>query len=390
MSDILSKLIGKNIIIGDMYNGKFISSLITNFQYRKKYPNINISNLENISQLLNSTDFEYLVIFNDVSKHNNLINVKNIMGNLIDPNKIIFIDGLCKLVLRPPFDCTIEKIVDNLEDTYSYIFGYDYYAEKWDESKIILSLLKILKYLKLNLLTDFELFKPILKNNNDSIRIISFNVFNSNPDLKKYETIRQIAHLKYINPDIMFLQECSSEIEKSFDEYDFINTPSHCGNTYLLIKKVWETKINDCICQDGIILSWVSTIYGDFVLGSLHMVPYDDEEDILFRLEQIEMFQDWITDNNLTNIPVIIGGDTNMTTRESSYIKNCGVFTEWSNPSYPNREIIYKKAKQYSNTFSQTYNYDKYFLLNVNVNNFATINTFDSDHLMNYLSIIIK
>ena len=388
MDNLLTKIVGKKVVIGDIYNDKFVFTIETNFQYKKKYSNINILNWDDIYELIKFIDiFDYCIFFKDISSKNNL--VKAVIEELIKLNKIIFIDKLCKQVLHPPCDYTIEAIIVNLQDTYRYIFGYDYYFEQWDEQKTIFSMGKILKYLKLNLLCDYELFDSILHNNNE-IRIISFNVFNSNPDLKKYETIRQISHLKYINPDIMFLQECSYEIENKFEEYDVIKTESHCGNTCLLIKKTLEPIVHDCICQDGIILSWVTTIYGDFVLGSLHMIPYDDEEDIMFRLEQIAMFQDWITQNNLSNIPIIIGGDTNMIYRESSHIKNQGFFTELSNPSYPNRQIIYKKANAYAKVIKEDYKYDKYFIKNINISNFQTVNTLDSDHLMNYLSINIK
>ena len=389
MDNLLTKILGKKVVIGDIYNDKFVFTIETNFQYKKKYSNIHILNWDEIYELIKFIDiFDYCIFFKDISSKNNL--VKDAIEELMKLNKIIFIDELCKQVLKPPCDYTIEAIIVNLQDTHRYIFGYDYYFEQWDEQYIIFSLLKILKYLKLNLLSDYELFDSILKTNNDEIRIISFNVFNSNPDLKKYETVRQISHLKYINPEIMFLQECSFEIESKFEEYDVIKTESHCGYTCLLIKKTLKPIVHDCICQDGIILSWVTTIYGDFVLGSLHMIPYDDEEDIMFRLEQIAMFQDWIAENNLNNIPIIIGGDTNMIYRESSHIKNQGFFTELSNPSYPNRQIIYKKANIYTRTVKEDFAYDKYFIKNIDASNFQTVNTLDSDHLMNYLSINVK
>lgn len=221
------------------------------------------------------------------------------------------------------------------------------------------------------------------------LRIISFNVFFSNSDLKKNETYRQIAHLKYIDADILFLQECSEEIEKELFDYEFINTPSHCGNTYLLIKKSLDCEIIDYICQDGIILSWITTNYGQFVLGSLHMIPYNDKDDIMLRIEEIEMFKDWIDANNLNFIPIIIGGDTNMTDIESGAISKMNFFKELSNSSYPNRKIIYKKARNYAFNMKEDFNYDKFFVKNVNINNFQTINTYDSDHMMNYLSIYL-
>lgn len=50
-------------------------------------------------------------------------------------------------------------------------------------------------------------------------------------------------------------------------DYEFINTPSHCGNTYLLIKKSLDCEIIDYICQDGIIFSWITTRKIDVRVG---------------------------------------------------------------------------------------------------------------------------
>lgn len=385
MNIVVEKIVGRKVVVGDIHNDKLIFVIINNFQYKKKYDTLYTSDLDKIDDLIDFIQMsDYFIFFKKMPKF-----CDRLTDELLKLEKIIFIDEICKKILKPPFDYTIEEIICNLEKTYNYIFGDDNNLKYCDEDATIVEILKICKYLKLNILCDFKLFDSILEKKTNMLRVISFNIFFSNSDLKKNETYRQIAHLKYIDADILFLQECSEEIEKKLLDYEFINTPSHCGSTYLLIKKSLDCEIIDCICQDGIILLWITTIYGQFVLGSLHMIPYDDEDDIMFRIEEIEMFQDWIDANNLKCVPIIIGGDTNMTHVESSAILKMNFFKELSSSSYPNRKIIYKKARNYALNIKEDFNYDKFFIKNVNVKKFQTINTYDSDHLMNYLSIYL-
>jgi exonuclease III len=383
MAEILKNIIGKKVVIGDIHIDELIFAVINDFQFKKKYDSIHFCKFDKINELINFVNsYDYFIFF---KKYDCLC--AELINELVKSNKIIFLDELCKIVLKIPFDRTIEDIIDNLQDTYYYIFGYNYYMDKDNNANVINYLIKILKYLKINLLCDYNLFDSIITYKYDVLTVISFNVFTSKNDLKKCETERQISHLKYINADILFLQECSGEIETKLTNYDCIKTPSHCGYTYLLIKKILKPTFINYICQDGVILSLINTIYGDYILGSLHMIPYDDYEDIDFRLEQIEMFEEWINLNNLQNKPIIIGGDTNMTNYESEEIKKRNFFQELSNPSYPNRQIMYKKAKIYAFDIKKDFNYDKFLVKNVKINNYKTINTLDSDHFLNFLSI---
>ena len=386
MDVIFEKIIGKKVVVGDTYDKKIVFALIKNFQCKQKYDMIDSCDLDKADSLINFIQmYDYFIFFKKSESFS-----KMLMSELLKDNKIIFIDEICKKIIKSPCDYTIEEVVYNLENTYSYIFGNSIKLVAHNEDLLIVKILNILKYLKLNVQCNFKLFDSILEKKPNMLRFLSFNVFFSNPDLKKNETYRQVAHLKYIDADILFLQECSEDIETKLVDYEYLNTESHCGYTYLLIKKILNYKIIDYVCQDGIILSWIKTDYGEFVLGSLHMIPYDDKSDVMFRIEQMEMFQDWINLNNLSNIPIIIGGDTNMGHKESKKIKKENFFEELTNISYPNREIIYKKARNYALNVKGDYTYDKFFIKNVKVNNYQTINTYDSDHLMNYLSIYVK
>jgi hypothetical protein len=240
-------------------------------------------------------EYDYFIFFQNI-KHSS----QNLFYNLVSLEKIIYVDEICKKVLIPPFDYTIDDILCNLDYTFSYIFGQtNNKVRDKDADGCIIQILKILKYLKLNIVCNFKIFNSILEKKNNMLRVVSFNVFSSIQDLKKNETLRQISHLKYIDADILFLQECSEEIQTKLLDYDYLYTPSHCGHTYLLIKKKLNPIINEYVCQDGIIISWISTIIGDFILGSLHMIPYEDKEEITFRIEQMDFIQTWIIANKL-------------------------------------------------------------------------------------------
>jgi len=386
MNIIFEKVINKRVVVADVYNDKLVFIVIEKFSYSKKYDMIASCDLNKIDSLIKFIQmYDYFIFFQKYDFFSDLLTEVQ-----FGFEKIILVDEICRQILKAPFDRTIEDVTCDLENTYNYIFS-DVNNIKNDEKDVsVIQILKIFKYLKLNALCDFKLFESILEEKDNILRVISFNVFFSAPDLKKNETFRQVAHLKHINADILFLQECSEIIHTELIDYEYINTASHCGFTYLLIKKSLNPKIIDYVCQDGIILSWIDSDYGQFVLGSLHMIPYDDEEDIMYRIGQIDFFQDWITVNGLDKLPVVIGGDTNMTKKESIEIKRSNFFEEVTDYSYPNREIIYKKAREYAKKIKKNFKYDKYFIKNISVNKFQTINTYDSDHFMNYLSINVK
>jgi hypothetical protein len=188
MEDILEKIVSKRIVVAHIIENKLFFCTIENYQYKKKYDNFNSCELCEILPLMKFiAEYDYFIFFQNI-KHSS----QNLFYNLVSLEKIIYVDEICKKVLIPPFDYTIDDILCNLDYTFSYIFGQtNNKVRDKDADGCIIQILKILKYLKLNIVCNFKIFNSILEKKNNMLRVVSFNVFSSIQDLKKNETFRQ-------------------------------------------------------------------------------------------------------------------------------------------------------------------------------------------------------
>lgn len=218
----------------------------------------------------------------------------------------------------------------------------------------------------------------------DKIRfkILGYNLFYG-------ESSEQIEFINKNIYDILFLSETSENALNNFKNYKGYYIKSHCGYTYLGINKKFKIEEIKLIKSFGIILLYTKIDNTEVILGSIHLLA--GKENVEQRNDQLKNILNEIKKLNLNNIPIIIGGDTNMKDdvnidgfdlndiylikRESKY-----------NSTYPNRTFKDKRLK-----FIPKYNYryDRFFIKNCNCLCFETIENNDSDHLsiMTYIEI---
>jgi hypothetical protein len=199
------------------------------------------------------------------------------------------------------------------------------------------------------------------------MNILAYNLFLGEKD-------EQIKFINNNNFDIIFLSEASNNVIESFSNYNGDLIDSHCGYTYLGIHKKHNIDILMIIKLYGCIVFHVKINNQELILGSLHLVPYKENKGK--RMEQINRIYEDLEDNKLLHLPIILGGDTNMTDNET-YIESYD-FNIYSDISYPNR-----KCKDSRITFvpKNNFKYDKFLIKNCQANDFKTIPNNSSDHL---------
>ncbi len=102
-----------------------------------------------------------------------------------------------------------------------------------------------------------------------------------------------------------------------------------------------------------------------------------------------------LEDLNLLHLPIIIGGDTNMTDDEDDVVKEYGlidVYLETNNKyylTYPNRPFVTNSNDKRITFVSPTdFRYDRFFIKNCKGTEFKTISNNNSDHLA--INVIIN
>ncbi len=202
------------------------------------------------------------------------------------------------------------------------------------------------------------------------MKVLAYNLFYG-------EKKEQIEFINNNNFDIIFLSEASDNVIDNFDNYTGDYIKSHCGFTYLGIHKKYNIDILMIIKLTGCVVFHVKINDKEFILGSLHLYPYKENKKL--RQEQINRIYDDLQYNNLLHLPIILGGDTNMTDNDN-YIDSYD-FIEFSDITYPNRLVITKNIKN-------DFKYDRFFIKNCSASDFKTIPNNCSDHLA--ISINIK
>jgi hypothetical protein len=212
---------------------------------------------------------------------------------------------------------------------------------------------------------------------NIKLKILSYNLFNG-------ESLEQIEFIEKNNFDILFLSEASENVIDKFNKYKGYIIKSHCGYTYLGInKKLIIDEIKLITMQGIIILHITLNTHKEVVLGSLHLAP--SKQNISTRKTQLEVIFDTLQKLNLLNIPIILGGDTNMRHEEDII----DILQEFNDIylikkgdenfiTYPNRNFKSDKLKFIP---KNDFRYDRFFIKNCNCLNFATIKNNCSDHL---------
>ncbi len=215
-----------------------------------------------------------------------------------------------------------------------------------------------------------------------NLNILAYNLFGG-------EDEEQIKYIKENDYDILFLSETSKDINKKLNNYIGDKIESHCGYTYLGISKKLNIEILNIYKSTGIVIIHLKhndNINHELVLCSVHLAPYKKNAKI--RNIQIFKINEILEDLNILHLPIIIGGDTNMTDDEDDVIKEyefIDVFLNDPNEyysTYPNRYIITKGSdKKLTFVPKNNFRYDRFFIKNCEGKEFKTIPNQNSDHL---------
>ena len=224
-------------------------------------------------------------------------------------------------------------------------------------------------------------FQSFSLQNNDKIlqlKIISFNVqlskFKNEND---YEN--QAKYLNDSNADIIFLQEGKVNMNKFMKNYASIGRIGFAGKTFIFIKKEFEPVLHESFMTSGTIASLVETKFGKFIAGSIHFAGRNGYEKV--KKYQFDQLENWIKNNSLNSLPIIMGGSTNM--KGEKYIENSIFNDPCTNIKFtwPNKDIKINEIKQTLVSNDNYYKADTLILSKSSCNNYDTINTVDSDHL---------
>lgn len=211
-------------------------------------------------------------------------------------------------------------------------------------------------------------------NNKIKLKILGYNLFYG-------ESQEQIKFINENYYDILFLSESSENAINSFKNYKGYNIKSHCGYTYLGINKKIKIDELKLIEMQGVIIIHLRINNKEIILGSIHLAPF--KENIKTRNKQLNIIMNELTKLNLINIPIILGGDTNMRHEENVdefdltdvyLIKKENKYLT----TYPNRNFKDEKLKF---TPKNDFRYDRFFIKNCDHRDFKTIENNSSDHL---------
>ena len=207
------------------------------------------------------------------------------------------------------------------------------------------------------------------------MKILAYNLFHG-------EKKEQIDYINDNDFDIIFLSEASENIIETFNNYIGDKIDSHCGYTYLGINKKHNIDILTIIKLLGCVVFHVKINGQEIILGSLHLLPY--KENKRKRKEQINRIYEDLEDNKLQHLPIILGGDTNMTD-DDTYIDSYD-FIIFTNITYPNR-----KCKDNRITFvpKNNFKYDRFLIKNCSAFDFKTIPNYSSDHMAISINILL-
>ena len=226
----------------------------------------------------------------------------------------------------------------------------------------------------------------------NNLTILSFNLY-------KGEKESQIQFINETNHDLLFLSECSENICEKLNNYHGSIFKSHCKYTYLGIKKSLNLTITPILTTTGIIISHIKNDNFDLVVGSLHLHPFKDDR--AKRKAQLTIIKHELKTRNLTLLPIIIGGDTNMQDDETSVIQQLflnDTYIDFYNLNYQhtsknknfntNNPKLYQTFPNknnpnldefYSNITNKRYN--RCFYKRCVCNSYKVIPNVDSDHL---------
>ncbi len=207
------------------------------------------------------------------------------------------------------------------------------------------------------------------------MKILAYNLFLG-------EKKEQIDYINNNDFDIIFLSEASENVIETFNNYIGDKIDSHCGYTYLGINQKHNIDILLIIKLIGCVVFHVKINNVEIILGSLHLLPY--KENKKKRHEQINRIYEDLEYNNLLHLPIILGGDTNMTD-DDTFIDSYEFIT-FTDITYPNRMC---KDSRITMIPKNNFKYDRFFIKDCSVLHFKTIPNNLSDHLAININILL-
>ena len=224
--------------------------------------------------------------------------------------------------------------------------------------------------------------------NTKDIRIVSWNL-----DIENKNMETKIEEILQRDSDILMLQECEDNINDFFEDYiSFGKSSSHCGIVILLIHKRIKPQHIKTYAKDGVVLAHINSCYGQLILGSVHLPPFGSINDKILRTTMIFNLIEYLKKEQLLNLPIIIGGDTNMRDDEqiselTDYILD-DIYDNFGDEekyhTWPNKTSIYKNKFQKYKTFR----FDRFFYSHVTSSTFNTITSDNSEGITSKYDVI--
>lgn len=216
--------------------------------------------------------------------------------------------------------------------------------------------------------------KQTLKTYRQEIKVISWNL-----DIENKNNKPKINELIEKNPDIIMLQECSPKIKSQFADYvSYDNVKGYKGRINLFIHKRLCPEIKNIFKDEGLLIYHLNTKYGQIIVASIQLPPFNKINDKILRTISIYKVINFLKNENLTMLPIIIGGDTNM--QDDEHIGNLS--EDILEDLYDN----YGDENNYHilpiNNLKKKYRFDRFFYSNVLIKNFNTWISKNSEHLM--------
>lgn len=208
------------------------------------------------------------------------------------------------------------------------------------------------------------------------IKVISWNL-----NIKNKNIEGKIKEINEKNADIIMLQECCPNIKNNFINYTTYGTAkSHNGTINLLINKSLNPELITIFKESGILIYHLNTKFGQIIVASIHLPPFNKINDKILRTISIYKMIDFFKKENLTKLPIIIGGDTNM--QDDEHIGNLS--EDILEDLYDNYgdENNYHTWPIPNAKLNKKFRFDRFFYSNLTVKNFNTWTSELSNHIM--------
>lgn len=208
------------------------------------------------------------------------------------------------------------------------------------------------------------------------IKVISWNLDykNKNTDLKINEIIEK-------NADILMLQECTSNLKKKLVDYiNYDTSKGYNGTINLFIHERINPVVNNIFKDDGLLIYHLNTKYGELIVASIHLPPFNKINDKILRTISIYKVIDFIKKEKLINLPIIIGGYTNM--QDDEHIGNLSEdILEDLYDNYGDENNYYTYPNR-NNQLYQEKRLDRFFYSRINIKNFYSWSSMYSKYYM--------